>query len=465
LRKILVVSTVLILFLLSSCVTAGAVIRSNFEGRPVWYYIPESQVRKGRTVFMGEGRATNERQARLLAFSNLFENIEFYFGTELEDEYYRELTVLQTIGDYDLSVSDSDVSYENGSYTVLLRATANTELIEKSRTESALNRQVILDQIYKLTAEGVEYMKSSMDLSAARKYMEAMLLAWNNKDVKEAYSFDSLLDECVRILDSVELNISSVDSKKATCLVSVFIKEGKLTSLVPSCSVIAKYHARSIDGKAYEDSFSFRTSEDGSFVFRPLNYSLERKGTVVLSLDVEDCIVALEKKAGKEAVSKLRSAFEAKKVSFDYEFEYTDKTVGLVMMDFDISGEQMGNEFSGNYFKQKFDEAGIRFVELTYDNSLENPEILKKYKESFADPGYLFISRIAVTDSIESKTGESIVSCEGSFSIYDTTVKDPIKGSEMIYSTAFGETQLEAQQKAFMNLADLFFSFLRSVYV
>ncbi len=465
-RKIFLVCFGLVfLFVLSSCGTAGAVIRSNFEGIPVWYYIPDSQVKSGRSVFIGEGKAPSQRQAKLLAYSNLAENLGNYFGTELSDEYYRELTVFQTIEDVDLAVSDSYSFMEGGLYKVILRATANTELIEKSRSESALQKQKNLEEINGLVGEAVELMKEGLDFLAIEKYMDAMLLSYGNADVDSFYSFDELLKECLLILNSVSLNVSFANPSRASCRLEALVTEGKITSPAVSCPVLASFKALNVNGETYDDSFNYRTSDLGYIDFSPANYSIVRNGTVVFALDYEDRISVLESKVGKETVKELRKAFEEKKVRFDYELVYTDKVVGLVVMDFNSSGEEQNPSFSEKYFRRKFEESGIKTKVVDYNSLMDDLDMLDEYSANQDGNGYLFISRITEIDSFKSETGTFVVSCEGSFSIFDTKDKELLESSGIVFSTGFGKTEEEATEQSFENLADLFFSFVRSVYV
>ena len=93
--RILLISVLVILALvLCSCSSINAIIKSNMTGLPTWYYENDMGVAKGYKGIVGEGSASTQRQAELLAYSSVITKLSNIIGYELGQEEYRELTVL-----------------------------------------------------------------------------------------------------------------------------------------------------------------------------------------------------------------------------------------------------------------------------------------------------------------------------------------------------------------------------------
>ena len=77
---------VLGLFVLTGCTSFSAILKSNFSGLPIWYFDPEVNTGKNNTGMVGEGHASTERQAELLAYSDIIEQLSIATGSDLGQE-------------------------------------------------------------------------------------------------------------------------------------------------------------------------------------------------------------------------------------------------------------------------------------------------------------------------------------------------------------------------------------------
>ena len=177
-RRILLSSLCLILLLaLCSCSTFSAIVKSNMTGLPSWYYDTDIGVGKGNTGIVGEGTASSQRQAELLAYTDVISQLSGLVGFELGQEEYRELSVLGTLSDYNLTVTDTFLMIgQDGSYSFYVQAAINKELLERITSEENKKKAQIVNEIEGLVLQGDEYVKAGQETKAAENYLKAMAL-------------------------------------------------------------------------------------------------------------------------------------------------------------------------------------------------------------------------------------------------------------------------------------------------
>ena len=460
--KRIVTLLLFVLLICVSCSSSKALVQANFEGQPVWYSIPRINMGPGKESFIGFGTGDSERQAELRAYENLYFNICEFLGTEKNDIQYRELMLSDGIEEYELRVTNKDTVRKNGTYTVYIRAKAQRVLIREILNASLVEMRENLAKIEKLVLEGDELIKEGKDLSGVSKYMQSMCLSFGNSQVEEEYSFDEIMAECIKIISSLSIAISDENSQDVTCSVSVTKEDGHFKSQVSSCPIRAEYYAVGVEGNIYRDSFTYHTDNTGRLSFQSPNYSILREGSVLFSFGLENEISELEKISGYDALSDLLSLLEKKTVSFDYNLVYTNEDVAIAVFDYDLNGQAVYG-LSGNYYENKFRDSGFSVTVLDCPEP-ENDEEIVDLAESLS-AGYLFISRIEVTRIFQTRSDGYAVTCDGAFSIRDLKNGVVLRESEPVSSAGFGDSVESAILEAFNNLADLFFSLVRSVYV
>ncbi|MFA7642372.1 MAG: hypothetical protein WCY74_03745, partial [Sphaerochaetaceae bacterium] len=70
--------SLLLMIIFTGCSSLSTWVKSNLEGVPVWVFEP--QVGRNQTAFVGEGRATAENRARVLAYESILTEISTYIG-------------------------------------------------------------------------------------------------------------------------------------------------------------------------------------------------------------------------------------------------------------------------------------------------------------------------------------------------------------------------------------------------
>lgn len=455
---------VLGLFVLTGCTSFSAILKSNFSGLPIWYYDPEVNTGKNNTGMVGEGHASTERQAELLAYSDIIEQLSIATGSDLGQEAYRELSVLGTISQIGLSINDGYTATQEGQVTVYLHAVINRELLDLETSDETKRRAALAAEIESLVLEGDEYVKSGKELRAVSNYMKVMALGIGEDYINSEYSFDDLYDVVVELLESITTAVVNPRPSAATCTISLTRKGTFVSSAVSSAEVLATYKAVDTTGTEYQDSFVYLTDSDGTFSFTSINGSLVRSGSIAFSLNLSSELAALASAPDQEKVQALSSLIASKSVVFNYSKSYTLGSLATAVIEHDKLGYVTGSTDISDYIADMMDADGFQAAAF-YAELDDELDVLYEFNHSGRTENCLLVIRIGLLDSVSSSTGVVAASAEGLVSLYQCSTSKLLYQSDVIYSSAFGETEEAAIQSAFKKLADIAYTLVKAVYV
>ncbi len=453
-----------ILFSFTGCTSLSSLIRANISGVPYWVYSPKVGLGRDRVSFVGEGRASSSRQAELLAYSSIVDQLSEYLGIPLDQEVYRELSVLGTVQAYNLSIEDSFSRVLDRETTFYVYAVADSSLLEAASSEETLRRNEVSKNVEELVLQGDSYMKDEMFTRGISCYLQAMAASYGQDYIKEEYSYNVLFEDVMDILGSITVSIASSDSSRARCTVSVTRKSVLLPSKVRNAEVIALYRAVDMKGDAYDDSFVYITGADGGFVFDCLNFSMVRKGSVEFVLDFESELEVLERTTDPTVAASLRTAVEEKSVRFDYDRAYVLGSIAVAAIEFDSKGYAIGNKATTDYLCSLFEADGAEVSPFYADSNLEE-DVLYDYSQLKGGAECLLVCRFGQMDVVESRLGGFASSVEGTATLFDMKTLSPIYSSSVVYASAFGDTAQDAMKASFEKLADVVYSLLKADYV
>ena len=466
--RVRLAAAVLAIFLavatLTGCSSIPSLIRANMSGVPYWVYSPKVGLAKNLVSFVGEGRSSSARQAELLAYSDIIEQLSDYLGVQLDQEVYRELSVLGTIQAYGLSLEDSFSKLEDRETVFYIYVVADSSLLEAASSEETLRRNDIARQVEETVLQGDEYMKDEMFTRGISCYMQAMVLSYGQDYIKDEYSYDTLSKDVLDILDSLTISISAKDSSQARCTIAVSRKSVLFPSSVKNANVIARYRAVDMKGEEYDDSFVYTTGRDGSFVFDCLNFTMVRSGAVSFVLDFESELRALESSTDPDVSERLRAAVEGKGVRFDYERSYRLGSIAVCAIEFDSKGYAIGNKDTTDYLVSRFEADGAVAEPFYADSSVEE-DVLYDYGQLKRGSDCLLVCRFGQMSSLESRLGGFAVGVEGVVTLFDVASGAEVYSGSVMYATAFGDTLEDATRAAYEKLADIAYSLLKAVYV
>ena len=464
-RCLLLLSVLFVLLVLCSCSSMSAIIKSNMTGFPAWYYKTDMGVGKGNTGIIGEGTATSQRQAELLAYSDVIDQLSDLTGYELGQEAYRELSVLGTLSEYSLSVINTylDVT-QDGVFNYYIQAAIDRELLDRITSEETKKRSQIIEEVESLVLEGDEFVKSGYETKAAENYLKAMALGYGLDYIDREYSFEELLDVVTELIDSLSLSLISTRPDLGTCIIALQRKGTFLSSAVGSAEVLATYMAVDTRDIEYEDHFVYVTDSEGHLAFNAINKGQVRSGTVTFRLNLFDELEELEALAGRDALSDLRSLLESKVLLFSYDKVYALGSIAVAVIEHDELGNVTDVKNISDYLSGKLSSDGAEAA--SYYAELDDEEdVLYEFSHGDRTEDCLLVIRMGLTDQIESRSGVFCASAEGLATLIDVYSGLILYQSDVIRSNAFSEDKDQAVTDAFEKLADIAYTLIKAVYV
>jgi hypothetical protein len=454
----------LVLVLLSGCSSVRAVLKSNISGIPYWYYEPQMGVGKGRVGMNGEGTATTQRQAELIAYNNIIEKLSERIGSEIGQEAYRELSVLGTISEYGLVLEDSYVNTQEGMYNVFLHVSIDQNLLDKATTDETKRREIITKQVNDLVLKGDEYVKAGNEIRAVSNYMKAMALSEGKDYIDSEYQFKELYPVVLQLLKGVTLTIVSSRTDVVSCVVSITRKGTFVSSAVASAEVLASYQAEDVRGMIYNDSFVYVSDEGGLFVFNPINDSILRKGSVRFELNLSKELKDLEAAVGAENVADLRALIDSKTIEFEYDKKYSMGSIAVAVIEHDNLGYVTGVTDITDYVTARLlsDDAIASAFYAELDDEMD---VSYEFTHSGRTEECLLVMRIGITNHVSSRQNFEVAGAEGIFYLFVRGKEEPVYTSDVIYASAYADTYKDAVRGAFKALADIAYSLVKAVYV
>ena len=462
---LLILSLIIVLVAVTGCSSVSALFKSNFSGLPFWYYEPEYGVGKGNTGMVGEGVSSTERQAELLAYTNLIAVLSDRIGYELGQEAYRELSVMGTINQFGLEIVDRfSVAASDGNYHFYLHAVLDRELLDSATSDENKRRSSVSSEIESLVLEGDTFVKTGKELKAVENYIKAMTLSYGLDFIDSEYTYDALYPVVVDLLQSITVAVSSTRPELAICTISISRKGTFVSSAVESAEIKATYSAVDSKGEQYTDSFVYISDNDGRFEFNAINTSIVRKGTVTFSLNLSDEMAALEKAAPGESTEKLKDLIESKTVRFDYAKTYINGSIAVSVIEHDSLGYVTGVTDIADYLVSKFKDDGAD-ANAFYPELDDEYDVIYEFNHSSRTESLMLVIRVGVVDVIESKTGMYAASAEGLATLFLSSSEAVLYQSDVINASAFEKTEEDAVTSAFKTLVDIAYTLVKAEYV
>jgi len=441
-----------------------SVLKSLSTGYPIWYYNPS--IPKNQVSFLGQGTAESRRQAELLAYADMSENLASYLGFELDRTLYRELLTSGTIESYGIRIQNSNsTQLDDGNYRVIVLAVTEKEMLDSLRSREAVDLGDRVELIGSLIAQGDEAIRQNRDIEGLKYYLRSMALSYGieSRSLNRDYRFDAILDEVLYVLESLNLTVTSEDSGGVSCVVGARRRVGFASSAVVGCPVKASYTA--VDGRnsRYADSYIFLTGNEGTFEFYPVNPSILISGTVVFSFDLETEVAAVGR-ASPQAEARINEVLAGKTARFEYHRQYAMGTIAVTVLDYGNLGIFEDSRSSSEYLTARFVDDGAPAYSMSCDDPGDEA-ILDLTGSAHPDVGVVFVARTGVIETIASSTGVCAASMEGRGVLYRILDGEMLFDSGIIYATGFGADEAEAVKEGRMRIADLFYSLLKAVYV
>ncbi len=454
-----------VLILLVLCLSGCSLMKSLESGLPLWYF--GSRNTKTQVFFVGEGTASTQRQAELIAFTDLTDKLSSYLGTPTSRSVYRELSTDGTIAAYGLAVSERFVrTGEDGNVMVLIRVVADRSILDSFRSPEAVELGTRLDRIEALILKGDEEIKQGHDITGLRYYLQSMVLSGktDTRNLRKEYSFDTILDEVLYVLGTIEMTVQDPHPEIPSCTVSVRRRGSFISSPVAECPVFTSFEA--VDGRyeTYNDSYVFSTDSKGLFHFTAVNPNILASGTVTFMLGLSDEISEVAE-VSESAARKLREAMLDTSFNFAYQKKHSMGVIAVTALEYSSSGQYISDGTSTDYIAGLFEKDGAQAISSPAEYDLQDLFLVDSAASRFPDAGVLFLSRSGIIETVVSDTGVTAVSMEGSVTLYNLRDSSIVYSSGIVYATGFGNSFEEAFENGRNTISDIFYSLVKAVYV
>ncbi len=455
----ILLSLILIGILVSCATVSGSKINA-----PSWYFKPQSKANHSETAFVGVGQSANERQALLLAYTDINNRLFAYIGNEPTTESYRELSRSGKIASFDFEVVEKYQVLEDGQYMVYLLALGKNQTLNKYRSEAMLKESEMASEAERLILEGDELIKSNQDILGLKKYIESMVLSYPLTQIDDEYSFAFIMQEILEVLSSTSMTVVEENPSEASCTVSVKRKSSLIPSRVINAPIRASYQALDSRKFVYEDSFVYSTDNGGTIVFSPENHAIAKQGAVVFSFDFDKELRELAR-VSESAANTIKEAISDKAILFEYKVNYADIEIALSSFELSVDGNYIKSDLINSFFTERFSEEDIKSFVLESRPEDTDEEVLKAIKKTNPDCDYALISRVGYSDYSASRTGNIAVTSEGTVRFYDLKTGQLISDIRGIFSNGFGNTEEKALEDSYLNFASIIYSIIKALYV
>lgn len=464
-KKNCLVGFVLLCLCLVSCATSNVSRLDILNGHsePSWYGNTSRLAGKNKIAFTGKGVSLSVRQAELLAYTNLCENISKYTGSPVEEEDYRELTTDKTLSSLGLKVKKTYTSYNGANYMFYVGAVADESSFDGHRSPEVIEHYRQLEEIERLILEGDSCIKNGNYVGAVKKYLQSMAISYYLDDVEQEYSYYEILKEVKSILESMFFLYKPVRQNSSDLAVTLWIKESIIPAEVGFADILASFSVRDFEGNSYTEKFVYTTDNLGKFVFSPSVFKSESDGNVTFFFSVLDEIDVLMKIDPQNALE-LRKTVEEKSFSYEYEKPFEKDSVVVSELWYRDNGTFIDSE-PGMGLVSKFVNEGATCYRMLMHSDAEDSELLEFAKKNYTGTTYLMILKVEMTQLIDLPGGGKAALADGYSELYSISSGELIAQTGMMNSTGFGENTQKAMENAFESLENMAFNFIRTAYV
>lgn len=465
-KKLFLSILALILCLSFSFASAGSEVSDVNQGHvvPTWYEEPERQERRNTTAFTGKGVSTSKRQAELLAYSDLCRNISDFTGSELGEIDYREISTKGTLAEYGLEIKRSYSTYNGATYAYYILATASDEQLALHRSAQVVDYYNKLSQIETSILEGDKCMTEGNYVGAVRNYIDSMCVSYNMEGVQSDYSFDSIYSEVKSILEIMDFSVRNQNSSTGDIQMYLRIHEGIIPFNVPDSEICLEYTLTDVKGNAYSEQYVISTDSKGRFVFSPKSFGVTSGSLVTFSLNLGKGLDKLEK-VNKEAADSLRAIVAENAYRYVYYKDYSMGSILIAGLDYMVNGTYYESHISTEYLSNQFAKNGAVCSPFYLDSDLTDEEIIAKSLADYRGFGCVLITRIGVTSSVESSTGQIITSAEGKAILYRISDSAVLSQTEIINANGFGKDWESSYTDAYKTISEIVYNLIRNDYV
>lgn len=421
----------------------------------MWVYEP--QVGRNQIAFVGQGSATTEVRARVLAYESILSQISEYIGEDVTGTHIAQLSSRGAIEQYRLKVTQEFIKIaENpqGPQTVYFLAVADRNVLETARTESEVQLLETQRELESLAAQAAQMYRENKDLLAISLYLKIAYLAKSLPIERGSQWYLDAIERVRKILQPLTLSVATGNPSVPTTEVTLRRGGRALSPRVVEARVIARSEARDGMGDVYDDSQRFVTDQNGQFAFLGTNPAMIARGVVTFEIDLA---VELEplRAIDSEAYGEFMALIDAKQVGYPYVRTPIVGTRPLVVAvhEYSLQGQLLDSTHAARKIMQSLGMDGLDSIASTV-RPAEDENYVEDLRAAYPNNTYALYGNAGVSQSKLTERGAA-VTVTGEVSLVNLANQARSGSSGTVVANALAPTVEEAQKEAFSKFGSI----------
>lgn len=429
-RKLLPI--ILALLLTVSCST----LRDS--ERPSWVDNPPSSLLS--TVIVGSGEGESEAEADRSAYISILSSISEKAGVDYTEKYYEELSSRDMISSFDTVITTKYRTEVEGVYYSYMLSTTDTLLLEETAADDYSVLSEREERVKNKVDVSLSYYRDNKDVKAINALLEAIEITLEGEIVNADYSTDVLISRLEKYTSQIEFEFLDRKEKKTGGEIGfrIYRNKGIMHPSVENADVIVMYPSLSATGEVITLPYDAESDEDGIVIVNRTNaYSL-KKGTMSVTIAVdEDVIRRIDKKGGESLLSSFKSLLSSKVFSAEYSESETyapgEAVIALALYGYD--GGRIEIEHACDVVSEMCHSLAIGSVEIVEAEGEDEEEALSFLSEAHSSTPVVYMVRIGIVDRVHT-LGTWYTKTEGKIIKIDNRKGTSEEYKTMQYSTS-----------------------------
>lgn len=387
---------ILMIIFLSSCRS----LVTTEEERPEWIDTPPFVALS--TSFVGEGEGETEEDAIVNAYLDVIEKMGEEVELDNKNKYFSELYNTSRIQEFSTIVSDSYAEVEDGVWHYYVLTLSNTARLSEARSSDYSERIEREMRITELVTSSLDYYKANRDVDAVNTLLEAVLVSLEGEITLSEYSTEKLVARIEKYVSQIEFSVDERVSGTSLCTFRIYRNKGILKSAVENGACSVTYPSLDPDGNIVRLPYLVQSNEKGIVTVNKTNaYSL-KKGTMTITIDVdEDIIDSIDKIAGEDLLSGVKSLIASTSFSAEYSEKETyskgEALIALALYGYD--GGSIDIEKGREIITSMCDSLLLERVDVVEAEGEDEEEALQFLEDNYGGR-VVYMVRIGIVDRV-----------------------------------------------------------------
>ena len=446
-KKVVGICIIVVLVLFSGCSSLSTWVRSNLEGVPVWVYEP--QVSRNQMAFVGRGNADNETRARVLAYESILVEISEFIGRDVTDQHIAELSMRNAIDEYRLRITQEFVKFEADSFTVFFLAVADSDVIQRTRSEAEVLLLEQQRQIDLLNQQASQAFRDNRDTVDLERYVQIASIAASMPVDRGERQYADAIQRIQNIVRPLNLSVTAGDPAIPTTVVTLRRGTRALSPRVAGAPIAAYSDARDGLGEVYRDKQRFVTDASGQIIYTSSNPTITGRGQITFGLDLQRTLQPLQA-IDVEVYEQLVALLQNAQVHYPYQrVSLIQSQITIVALsEYTLQGERLNTDSAAARLASELGRDDMR-VQIAQAPAVDDDEdLMPVLRQQFPTYAAIMYGNVGVSHVQRTSRGVA-VTVTGETSFINLARGTVIGRTGTVHANAIASTEQEAQMEAF----------------